>query len=197
LTSFAQALEQLLSALDRLGIPFFIGGSVASASHGIPRQTKDVDIVADFRNTDTSALCELLRAEFYLDEQHAREAIALGRSFNAIHLKSAYKFDLFPARADAFTQSQMGRRRYILSSVPGLENVEIPVSSPEDSILSKLIWFRKGGEVSEQQWHDILGILSVQSANLDHRYLTEWADRLNVADLLAKAQDEVRSIGGL
>jgi hypothetical protein len=68
-------------------------------------------------------------------------------------------------------------------------NVEFPVASAEDTILSKLVWFRKGGEVSDQQWHDILGVLRVQAGQLDLVYLREWAEELHVAGLLARASD--------
>lgn len=76
------------------------------------------------------------------------------------------------------------RRQHIVSGLPGLENLEFPVSSPEDTVLAKLVWFRQGGEVSDRQWHDILGVLSVQAPRLDRVYLNTWAERLNVADLL-------------
>ncbi len=34
-------------------------------------------------------------------------------------------------------------------------------SSAEDTLLAKLTWYRDGGEVSERQWHDALGIIRV------------------------------------
>jgi hypothetical protein len=187
LISLGPVFERLLEILDRLEIPFLIGGSVASGSYGLPRQTNDIDVVADFRNIDMPTFCELLQAEFYLDEHSAVQAVELGRPFNAIHLKGAFKFDFFPASSSGFTQSELGRRRYIISAMPGLENIEFPISSPEDTILAKLVWFRKGGEISDRQWHDILGVLRVQFAHLDHAYLTGWAAKLDVSDLLETA----------
>jgi len=53
--------------------------------------------------------------------------------------------------------------------------------------LAKLEWFRLGGEVSERQWRDVLGILELQAGNLDLRYLHEWAKELHVRDLLESA----------
>jgi hypothetical protein len=52
-----------------------------------------------------------------------------------------------------------------------------------------LLWFRKGGELSDQQWHDILGVMRVQAGRLDLGYLQEWAGELGVADLLRTALD--------
>src|ERR1051325_8663191 len=112
--SLAGALEQLQAALDRSEISYCIGGSVASSSHGIPRQTKDVDFIADFRDVDLRAFCESIEGEFYVDPDFAADAIRRGRAFNVIHIKSAFKFDFFPADADAFSKAELARRRYIV-----------------------------------------------------------------------------------
>lgn len=63
-------------------------------------------------------------------------------------------------------------------------------TSPEDIILHKLIWYEMGGRVSERQWLDVLGVLKVQSTDLDAAYLRKWAAKLRVAALLAQAWDE-------
>ena len=44
-----------------------------------------------------------------------------------------------------------------------------------------------GGEVSDRQWNDILGVLKVQGTNLDMAYLQRWAVALKVSDLLERA----------
>lgn len=187
MSAFSAAFEELLAALDRLEIPFVIGGSVASGTHGIPRQTNDIDVVAKITPEIIADFCAVLAPAFWADAEDAELAIRLGRAFDVIHLNSAYKFDIFSAGEDRFIHSQLARRRYITTTVPGLENVEFPVASAEDTILAKLVWFRKGGEVSDRQWHDILGVLNVQAGQLDMRYLQEWAEELGVADLLAGA----------
>ena len=187
MSSPASAFEQVLAALDELEIPYFIGGSVASGSYGLPRQTNHIDMVADFSRADVAAFCESLQGEFYIDLTAALAAIRAGRAFNAIHLKGAFKFDFFPADSEGFAQSELGRRRYVVSTVPGLEAVAFPISSPEDTVLAKLVWFREGGGVSDRQWHDILGILSVQAGRLDLVYMRDWAETLGIADLLERA----------
>ena len=55
------------------------------------------------------------------------------------------------------------------------------------TILAKLEWFRRGGEISERQWTDVLGVLRAGVASLDRRYLEEGARELAVADLLDRA----------
>jgi hypothetical protein len=129
----------------------------------------------------------VLNPAFYADAVQAKSAIGAGRAFNVIHQESGIKFDIFPVGADRFARSELSRRRYTTVAIPGLENIDFPVASPEDTILAKLAWFRKGGEVSDRQWHDILSVIHVQAGRLDAQYLQAWAVELGVADLLAQA----------
>jgi hypothetical protein len=183
-TALAQAFQALLAALDRTETPFVVVGSVASGTHGLARLTNDIDIVVDLLSEHIATFCEELGSAFYADVEMVARAVAAGRSFNVIHLPSAYKFDLFPVASDPFGHSELARREFMPGSVPGLEDVEFPIASAEDTILAKLVWFRKGGEVSDRQWSDILGIVKVQAARLDLSYLMKWADTLGVSDLL-------------
>ena len=187
MSALAAALEDVLAVLDRLEIVFLIGGSVASGSHGLPRQTNDIDIVAAVSPTQATEFCYALQHAFYANAKTAADAVRSGRSFNVIHLKGAYKFDIFPAGDDPFVRSELARRRYTTGGGFGLEGIEFPVCSAEDTILAKLGWFRKDGAVSERQWHDILGVLQVQAVRLDRGYLEEWAKHLGVSDLLVSA----------
>lgn len=62
--------------------------------------------------------------------------------------------------------------------------------SAEDVVLAKLEWFRLGGEVSERQWRDIIGVLKTQQSALDIDYLKQWAQALGVANLMERALEE-------
>jgi len=64
------------------------------------------------------------------------------------------------------------------------------IVSPEDIILAKLEWYRLGGEVSDRQWRDVLGVLKTRAGELDLDYLRKWAGELKVNDLLERALDE-------
>lgn len=183
MTGPADALTRILGALDRLEIPYMVGGSVASSIHGISRPTMDVDIIAVLQPGNIAGLCEFLKADFYCDAETARDAIARGRAFNVIHFSSSYKFDIFPLQPGAFDQEEFSRRELRESAMFG-ERIEFSVASAEDTILAKLRWYRLGGEVSERQWNDILGIIQVQQGRLDWKYLAEWAGYLNLSDLL-------------
>ena len=183
-------LLRLLAVLDRLEIPYMIGGSSASSVHGVTRTTADIDLVVKIGAHDVTLLVTELRSDFYIDEDQVRAAITHARSFNLIHYQSSYKFDIFPLIDDRYQQTQFGRRRFETSSIFTGEPLEFAISAPEDVILSKLRWFRLGGEVSQQQWNDVLGVIAVQRNKLDLPYLREWAERLGIAILLERALDE-------
>jgi hypothetical protein len=115
-----------------------------------------------------------------------RDCLRTGRPFNLIHHTSSYKFDIFPLSRDPYYQVQFERRRFEETSQLG-EPPQLPVTTPEDTILTKLVWFRSGGEVSERQWNDVRGVIEVQKGRLDVEYLRQWARHLRVEDLLESA----------
>jgi len=47
-------------ALETLRVPYFIGGSLASAVHGVIRATMDVDMIADLRLEHVEPLARIL-----------------------------------------------------------------------------------------------------------------------------------------
>ena len=130
-----------------------------------------------------------LQPGFYADPETMREAILHGRSFNLIHVESVFKFDIFPLSSDEFSQTQF-RRRQFRETRFGDTPIECAFATAEDTVLSKLIWYRSGGETSSQQWNDLRGILRAQNDHLDLQYLNLWAPRLGVADLLRRLLEE-------
>ncbi len=174
--------------LERLGIPYAVGGSLASSLHGVMRSTLDVDIVADMKPEHIQPMIAALSKEFYADAEMMREAIEHHRSFNLIHYETAFKVDIFICKPRAFDRQQLERRRRsIITTDP---EQSIYVISPEDTVLAKLEWYRLGGAASDRQWRDVLGVLKVCAGELDLNYLQKWANELNVSDLLERARRE-------
>jgi hypothetical protein len=186
----SEGLARLLATFDRMEISYLIGGSVASSTHGPPRTTMDVDLVADLKPDQIEEFVEALRGDFYADEEMIREALARGRSFNLIHHASAYKFDVFPLSQDAYSRVSFDRRRFTEVRALGNEPIECAVASAEDTMLRKLEWYRAGGETSERQWNDLRGVLRVSGSILDYDYLRHWAKSLKVDDLLEELLGE-------
>lgn len=177
-----EVLSQVATAFEEHGITYVVVGSFASSMRGLYRATADIDIVADLRPEHVRPLVEALREKFYMDEQAVRRAVSRHGSFNAIHFDAVFKVDIFVPPAGDFSRQQLARRR-AEKMAPDMER-EVYVATAEDSILEKLLWYRKGGEVSRVQWADVLGIVGAQGAALDVEYLNAWADRLGVRDLL-------------
>ncbi len=113
-----------------------------------------------------------------------RGAVGQRRSFSAIHFDSLFKVDIYTLPADEFSRQQLERRRpeQLMPDSPEA----IYIATPEDTILAKLRWHRRGGAASERQLADVAGVIKVQGVRLDFEYLREWADRLGVRDLLEK-----------
>ncbi|HEX8390971.1 MAG TPA: hypothetical protein VF665_01335 [Longimicrobium sp.] len=176
---------QITNVLEKLGIEYLVGGSLASSLHGLPRATQDVDVVAHLRPEHVSALVDALREDFYLDESAIRDAVATRSTFNVIHLFTMFKADIFVAGADDVIRREMERREPF--QLEGEPSRQIIVASPEDIIVQKLHWYRLGDHVSDRQWLDALGVLRVRGKDLDRAYMREVALRLDVSDLLERA----------
>jgi hypothetical protein len=176
---------QVIEALEALDVPYLIGGSFAAAVYGVARMTADADLVADVHFEHIDPLASRLSADFYLDVESMREAIRHRSSFSFIHLKTMFKVDVFIPKQRPYSQMQLERRVRQPLSI-GTKQLAY-FSSAEDSVLSKLEWYRLGGGVSDRQWRDILGVIKMQGERLDFAYLRQWAAALNVVDLLEKA----------
>lgn len=171
---------------DTLGIPHTIGGSLASSFAGEPRSTVDIDFVAALEDAHIPALVSALSADFYVDPEALRRAVRDRGSANLIHQETQLKVDLFVAGGTPLDLQQLRRRQQVIIG-PGRT---LHVHPPEDILLQKLRWYRAGGEASDRQWRDVLGIVRVQGARLDRDYLAVNAPILGVADLLARALQE-------
>jgi hypothetical protein len=179
---------RVTSVLERLGVPYLVGGSLASSLHGEPRLTQDVDVVADLQPQHVEPFVAALREEFYVDEPAVRDAVERRSTFNVIHLQTLFKADIFVAGHQRTTRRELERRQaYRLDlEPPG----EIVVASPEDIVVQKLHWYRLGDHVSGRQWHDAMGVLRVRGRELDLGYMRELAGEMSVGDLLARALQE-------
>jgi hypothetical protein len=172
--------------LDAMGIVHTIGGSIASSFAGEPRSTVDIDFVVALEERHAEALVAALSAEFYVDPDALRRAIRTRSSTNLIHQATQLKVDLFVAGGTPLDARQLARRL----SVDLGDGRCLFVHPPEDILLQKLRWYRRGGEVSDRQWRDVAAIVRVQGRRLDREYLRDGAGILGVSDLLERALRE-------
>ena len=178
---------RVAAAIETVGGEYFVGGSIASSLQGEPRATNDIDFVVtlplgkleDFRTT--------LGSDFEIDVDMLREALRTASSANGFYLPLVTKIDFFGRGYEGFDDSEFSRRRAIVVRPTG---ETLFIKAPEDTILRKLLWYRAGGEVSDKQWRDIIGVLRISGPELDAAYLDSWAGRLHVVGLLQRARGD-------
>jgi adenylate kinase family enzyme len=176
---------------ERLGVPYLIGGSLASTLYGMVRTTQDSDIITEMHLEHIEPFVSALEGDFYVDQEMIAESIQRNSSFNIIHRDTMFKVDVFIPYPRPFLQSQLARARRQTFNFG--KDVSAKFASPEDTILSKMEWYRMGGEASDRQWRDILGVLKTRTGELDLNYLQQWAKELKVSDLLERALTQATS----
>jgi hypothetical protein len=186
-----RVLREVIAAFMQLNITYVLAGSWASSLLGEPRFTQDADLSVEPFLGKEKALCACFGLDYYLSMEAIQSAIQNRSTFNIINLTVGFKVDVFIQKDRPFDRSFMKRRQPL--ELPDFPKQSIDVVTPEDIVLLKLEWFRNGGEASDQQWRDILGVLQAQAAKLDEGYLDHWAGELKLTDLLTRARLQVHS----
>jgi len=180
-----QILQRLADVFDKLNIVYAIGGSKASSIYGVVRFTQDTDITVQPFYPVADKFYDMLKDDFYIGEQAMYQALKTRSSFNIIHFETSFKIDIFIQADNDYEKQMLARSKKI--NLGDLLEKPLSFVSPEDIILLKLRWYNQDGCVSERQWSDILGVLSVQRKQLDYEYLSRWAVKLGLNELLQRA----------
>ncbi len=186
-----QVLERLAEVLDTLGIPYAIGGSIASSVYGTVRFTRDADIAMLSFPSAADRFYALLKDEFYINEEAMQQALGCCGTFNIIHFETAFKIDIFLLGPSEFEQQLLVRSKLV--RLGETDESELCFVSPEDVILLKLRRLAESEDFEEDQWEDILGVLAIQGRVLDQQHLTDYAKTLGVEDLLERAIAEAET----
>lgn len=181
--------------LDRLGIPYFIGGALAAIVHGEYRVTRDLDLVLDLTPRHVPALIAGLQPNFTLLPSDITDALAWTvqarhdrqqrASFCAYDTTTGFQLDIYLASGHPFEQAQF--QRAVVLPIPGEPGGTLRVASAEDTILAKLEWYAI--TPSDRQWRDVQAVVRVQGDTLDRAYLHHWAAPLGITALLTRALD--------
>lgn len=179
-------LRAVFTTLDRLHLPYLVGGSFASSIFGNRRNTNDLDIVVEISEFDVDDFVAAFDKEFMLSRSTILQAIESREpyaGFQLTHNEKLFKIDVFVRQYEEFNNVEFELAREV-EIVPGLVS---PVSSPECIVLRKLMWYELGGRASDRQFNDIVGVLEVQHARLDEPFMRTWASRLGVLESFERA----------
>lgn len=174
---FLETLDWICNKLESLHIPYMITGGSAVGFWGHIRTTMDIDMVIQMRSSQVNAFSEAIKSEAYLDAQTVKEAAKNKSMFNIIPNETLFKVDIMLLdESDDYEMQKFGRRIRM-----NFEGREIYVISPEDLIISKLIW-SKGAGSSERQIKDCESIWKINQESIDKDYINKWIDVLNIKD---------------
>lgn len=158
---FVGPLLRLVTALDRSGIPYAIGGAIAYGFHAEPRGTSDIDVNVFVPETESEPTLDLLASlGVAFDSETSRGEI---ERTGQIRLKWEHLgLDLFFAVVP-FLESCHARVR----RVP-FEGHQIPILTAEDLAVCKIMFDR------DKDWRDLRNIVAIQGEALDVAYIREW-----------------------
>jgi hypothetical protein len=168
------------SRLDTAGIAYMVTGSIAAGHYAQPRMTRDIDLVVELEPDDAERLAALLDDHFECDHGAIRAAVARRSLFNVIHTQAIVKVDFIVRKDAPYRREEFARRRQTI-----IDGHPVWIVSPEDLILSKLVW--AADSRSELQLRDVRHLIAAQPT-LEWPYLDRWAETLRVSDLLREVQ---------
>jgi hypothetical protein len=155
-------------------------GGLAANYHGMPRPTFDIDLMVKLDGKVPSLIIQMMRKlGFNLSPEDGEQTLRIGNRIMVASASHPYRVDLWLVRT-AYDQVAFDRKRKAR-----LLGETIWVSSPEDTVLSKL-----GGNRAKDI-EDASSIIAVQKSRLDWNYLHHWSKLLNVEDKLERLKREL------
>jgi hypothetical protein len=174
-----EVLKQVARRLDVAGIAYMITGSTAANFYTVPRMTRDIDLVVELLERNTSGFISLFESDYYLEPETVKEAVRNKGMFNVIHDEYILKIDFVVRKDTPYRRREFSRRKKVV-----VDDQDLYVVSPEDLILSKLEWAKDSR--SEVQISDARNLLR-DVKGLNRRYLSRWAKKLGIESLYREA----------
>jgi len=164
-------LRILIKFFDQNNVPYMLSGSVAMSTYTLPRFTRDFDFIVHLNPEHVSLMSAHFKEGYYYNDETVREAIQSKGMFNIIDHKSNYKADFIILKDEPYRLEEFARRRQI-----DFLNMRIYIVSPEDLLLSKLIWIQE--LQSSQQMEDIKLLTGING--IDWNYIHHWVKKLEL-----------------
>lgn len=176
-----ESVLEVIDALEKLQFPYMVVGSLASSYYGVPRSTKDVDIVIEVGSRSVSEIAQLLGPRFRFDPQMSFETVTMTFRYILEVEDTTFKIELFLLGDDPYDQERFRRRQRVEFSTRA-----IFLPTAEDVIVTKLRWLQQGQRSKDRI--DIQGIIAVRGDKIDWPYVYYWCDRHGTRAAL----DEIR-----
>jgi hypothetical protein len=163
--------QKITDVLNESNVPYMLSGSVAMSIYIVPRATRDFDFIIHLEEKNVDRFIEHFQEGYYCDKDAVVDAIKRRSMFNIIDHTSGFKADFVVLKDEAFRQEEFSRRKEV-----DFFDKMIYVVSPEDLLISKLIWIQDFQ--SPQQMEDIKNLTAIEY--LDWPYITKWINKLNL-----------------
>ncbi len=164
-------LKILINFFEKEKISYMLSGSVAMSIYAVPRFTRDFDFIVHLLPKDIPLLLACFKEGYYCDADAVEEAVKLHGMFNIIDHKSGYKADIMVLKNEPYRHVEFERRKFV-----EFMDMKLAIVSPEDLLLSKLIWIQNWD--SGIQKEDIKALLEIE--NLQFDYISYWVKELKL-----------------
>jgi hypothetical protein len=191
----ARATLEAAAAFSRAGLRHALGGGLASSIYGEVRTTLDADFALALPVLKVPVLLRVAEPQFYVDEAEMRAAALHTSMFVMTHRQDLVKVDAHVVRDVGHARAEFDRARWI--QIGDDRGQDVLVASAEDVVLQKLVWYVRGGELSDRQLRDVRGILKARWQNLDRGYLRTWAAEQGTLEILERLWREAGGGAGV
>jgi hypothetical protein len=177
-----EVLKMVTSRLNKADIPYMLSGSIASNYYSVPRMTRDIDIVIELQQNDVDRFVALFKGDFYVNTEMIEKEVLQQGMFNLIHNQYMVKVDFIVKESAAYQQAEFSRKKKVM-----IEKSPVWIASPEDLIISKLIWAQESR--SEVQLKDVKNLIET-TGGLDMEYIDKWIRELDLEQLYKEVNNE-------
>ncbi len=175
----------VLDACEAENVEHMLTGAFAHGLYGIPRSTKDVDVVVSINVGDAiSRVISQLSGVVRFESQIQFDTLTWGKRLVGESIDPPpFKVELFELFDDPFVLSQFRRKRKMYSAQLQRETW---LPAPEDVVVQKLRWGRN------KDLDDARDVLAVQGPEtLDMSYIEDWCTRHGTLTRLREALDGI------
>lgn len=173
--------NRVIRACEAESLDYMVTGAFACGYYGIPRSTKDVDLVISMGASDAiSRIISRLDPDVEFGTQVQFDTLTWGRRHvGRSRANPPLQVELFELFDDPFVRQQFTRRCQLFSSQL---NQTTWLPTPEDVVVQKLRWGRN------KDLDDARDVLAVQGPeNLDMSYIHHWCAIHGTSDRLLTA----------